>query len=137
METLITFIKFATFGVTAEIVFTSIGDNVTRFQKKEKLDWSLTGKSYIWMIPIYGSIAFFGPRVIPPLQPYNIVFRLFLYALLIFVVEYITGWIIRKITGKVPWHYEGRFAIHNLIRLDYLPIWMFFSWLVELLWFHY
>lgn len=137
METLLTFIKFATFGVTAEIVFTSVGDNYYRFQKKEKLDWSLTGKSYIWMIPIYGSIAFFGPRVIPPLQTYNIFLRLFLYALLIFVVEYITGWIIRKITGKVPWHYAGRFAIHNLIRLDYLPIWMFFSWLVELLWFHY
>ncbi|MCO4793456.1 MAG: hypothetical protein KC493_07085 [Bacteriovoracaceae bacterium] len=137
MTALFTFLKFATFGVTAEIVFTSICENIELYKKKEKLNWSLTGHSYIWMIPIYGSISFFGPLVIVPLQEYPLIVRLLIFSIIIFIVEYITGWIIRKITGKVPWHYEGRFAIHNLIRLDYLPVWMLFSGIVEYLWFNY
>jgi hypothetical protein len=39
------FLKFATLGITTEIIFTA---------------------SYVWMIPIYGSIAFLIRQLCPP-----------------------------------------------------------------------
>lgn len=131
------FLKFATFGVTAEIVFTALVDAVNAVKNKRKPDLALKGFSYIWMIPIYGSIAFLGPIVFDPLQAFPFLVRLLIYTVIIFIVEYITGWIIQKMTGRCPWHYDKGWQIHNLIRLDYTPGWMFFSALIEYLYFYY
>jgi len=131
------FLKFATFGLAIEVIFTAIVDNLERYRMNQKIDWSLKGHSYIWMIPIYGSIAFIAPLVIVPLQGFHLLIRLFLFALMILLVEYVTGWIIRKLTGRCPWHYESGWHVHNLIRIDYIPLWMFFSWMVEWLYFKY
>jgi uncharacterized membrane protein len=137
MEYLISFIKFATFGVTSEIVFTAIADNVNRKKAGEKWQWRLMGHSYIWMIPIYGSIAFFAPLLFDPMKDVFILFRLFAYSIIILIVEYITGWIIQKISGRCPWHYETGWHLHGLIRFDYIPFWMFFSFLIEFLYKYY
>jgi uncharacterized membrane protein len=136
-DLLSSFLKFATFGVTSEIVFTALVTSFNAVRAKQKIDWSLYGYSYIWMVPIYGSIAFLGPLIIEPLQALPLLARLLIYTAVIFVVEYVTGWIIRKMTGRCPWHYDKGWQIHNLIRLDFTPSWMFFSWLVEFLYFNY
>ncbi len=117
-ELLKTFLKFATFGMASEVVFIAgvrIKDSI---KNKTKINTELQGYSYVWMIPIYGSVTFLGPYVIEPLQVYPLIGRLLFYTLIIFIVEYITGWIIRKLTGRCPWHYDKGWQIHNLIRLD-------------------
>ena len=43
--------------------------------------------------------------------------------ILIFAIEYSSGWLIRNITGVVPWSYNGIFSVDHLIRLDYGPAW--------------
>lgn len=134
---MVLFIKFATFGLSIEVLFTAIVNNIGRLKAGQKIEWSLEGHSYIWMLPIYGSIAFIAPLVIVPLQGLFIFIRLFLFALIILLVEYVTGWILRKLTGKCPWHYKSGWHVHNLIRIDYIPLWMFFSWMVEWLYFNY
>ena len=46
-----------------------------------------------------------------------------LYMVLIFVVEYISGWWLRAL-GICPWDYTGRHSnINGLIRLDFAPLW--------------
>jgi len=131
------FLKFATFGIAIEVVFTAVVDNFERYKAGHKINWSMTGHSYIWMLPIYGSIAFIAPLVIVPLQGLFILFRLFLFALMILFVEYVTGWILLKFTGRCPWHYSSGLHVHHLIRIDYIPFWMFFAWMVEWLYFNY
>ena len=49
----------------------------------------------------------------------------------IFAFEYLTGWTIREIVGTSPWIYNSRFAIDNLIRLDYAPVWFVVGMIFE------
>jgi uncharacterized membrane protein len=49
----------------------------------------------------------------------------------IFVVEFITGFILDKFTGHCPWQYMSRWNIMGYIRLDYLPAWMCFAYIIE------
>jgi uncharacterized membrane protein len=136
-DLLVSFIKFATFGVTCEIIFTALVDMKDAIKNKTKPNFALKGFSYIWMIPIYGLVAFVGPLLIEPAQSFPYLLRLSIYTSVIFVVEYITGWIIQKITGRCPWHYDKGWHIHHLIRLDFAPFWMFFSACLEFLYFNY
>lgn len=136
-EMLNTFFKFATFGMTCEIFFTAGVEIKNSIKNKTRINLAFKGYSYAWMLPIYGSVAFFGPIVIEPLQVYPIFVRLLAYTAIIFMVEYTTGWTIRKFTGRCPWHYDSGWHIHNLIRLDFTPFWMCFSALVEYLYFNY
>jgi hypothetical protein len=50
--------------------------------------------------------------------------RALAYAATCLAVEYVTGALVRRLTGRVPWDYRGaRFGVHDLIRLDYAPFW--------------
>lgn len=105
-------------GVTMEIVFTAVLD------RKAQGDWRLRGQSYVWMIPIY-MMVYPGLLLLDPLiGAWNFAARGAVYVALIFLGEYASGWVIRKTTGKVPWDYSGkRWAVDELIRLDYAPAW--------------
>jgi uncharacterized membrane protein len=49
-----------------------------------------------------------------------------------FAVEYATGWIIKLLTGTIPWDYSAkRWQVHGLVRLDYAPAWFVFGLLLE------
>lgn len=112
-------------GVTMEIVFTAILD-------RDKHGWRLMGQSYIWMIPIYMMVYPGIVLLAPHLGPWNIFLRGAAYVALIFAGEYVSGWLIRKVTGQVPWDYSGRkWAVHGLIRLDYAPAWFCAALLFE------
>jgi len=74
------------------------------------------------MFFIYGLAAFIGP-ISEALRTMPLVARGGAYMLGIFIVEYITGILLKKI--KIcPWDYSGcRFAIQGVIRLDFAPAW--------------
>jgi len=95
-------------------------------------DLSLQGKSYIWMFPIYALIVpamrFLRPRV----GSWAVYARVPLYVLLLYIVEYATGWALRLATGTCPWDYgDARWAVQGVIRLDYAPAWAAAVYLFE------
>jgi uncharacterized membrane protein len=94
-------------------------------------NFSLEGKSYAWMFLIYGSAAFLFPLGFQILKGLPLILRLIIYALVIFGVEFITGWLLELMVGKCPWEYSSRFAICGYIRLDYMPFWMICGLIIE------
>jgi len=130
-ETIFYFIAFGCLGITTEIFFTAFSDVVKSIQKRKKIDYSLTGHSYAWMFGIYGLVAIFLPTGYELFAGLPLLLRLLVYALCIFVVEFITGWILELTTGKCPWHYDTEWAVKGYIRLDYLPFWMVFGFIIE------
>ena len=87
-------------------------------------DRSATGKTYLWMHPIYGATALgleflherlkFLPRPV----------RALAYTAVIFGAEFTTGWLLRRALGRCPWDYSKKgWSVKGLIRLDYAPAW--------------
>ncbi|MBO8168995.1 MAG: hypothetical protein H0Z35_07420 [Thermoanaerobacteraceae bacterium] len=112
--------RFAIYGMLGwitEIIWTGLGSLV-------KGDWNLTGYSYLWMFPIYGLAVFFEP-IHDAMRRYPWYFRGLVWLAGIWLVEYVTGWAIEMLVGRVPWDYTAKTAYHikGLIRLDYAPVW--------------
>jgi len=125
------FFAFACVGITTEIFFTAISSVVENILNHEPINWRLLGFSYIWMFPIYGLISFLAPVVLGFLSKYPLLLRLFLAAVVIFTVEYISGFILDQLTGSCPWEYKHGYNVSGYIQLEYLPAWMLFAFMIE------
>ncbi len=125
-------IFFGCFGMSAEIFFTAFTHayaGIPVIEGEPLL--SLTGKTYVWMLPIYMLIPFLGGFLFERLRPLFWLLRLFIYAIAILAVEFISGYILDLTTGKCPWEYTSGWHIMGYIRIDYIPAWMFFAFWVE------
>ena len=78
------FVALACIGITTEIFFTAITQVINFWPQA---DWSLTGKTYVWMFPIYGIAGIAFPFILPYLQKIPFVFRMCIYAIGILIVE--------------------------------------------------
>ena len=103
----------------------------TAFCSMLKGDMSLRAHTSLIMLPIYGMVLFLEPMFcalrgvrLPAL------IRGLCYAVMIFAFEYLSGRMLMLI-GICPWHYYGRFNIDGVIRLDYLPLWVFAGLMYE------
>jgi hypothetical protein len=95
-------------------------------------DWRLTGTTYLWMLPIYGSAAvLFEPlhevarRNAWPWWARGVAWTAGIYA-----VEAASGEGLRRVTGEVPWDYSrprGHKPVprhwRGLVRPAYAPVW--------------
>lgn len=109
------FLKCGLTGWCIEILFTAGG-------ALRRRDMTLKGSTSLWMFPIYGCAAVFGPigRLLHRKSPW---FRGFTYMSLIFSAEYLTGRLLRR-RSLCPWDYgKSRWHIGRVIRLDYAPCW--------------
>lgn len=131
MRILIPFIVYACLGTTVEIWFTAFVDNYLAMSEGKSFDGRLFGYSYVWMSFIYGSAAFIIPAVFTLLKKYPLFFRLILGAFLILLVEFIAGGLLEFLTGSCPWKYDTGWHIMGWIRLDYIPAWMLFVFILE------
>jgi len=44
--------------------------------------------------------------------------------ILIFFVEYTTGYFLENLVGVCPWDYsDKKFSVNGYVRLDYAPVW--------------
>ncbi len=87
-------------------------------------DKSATGKTYLWMHPIYGATALGMEVLHERLKFLPRPVRALAYTAVILGAEYSTGWLLRRALGRCPWDYEKRgWNLHGLIRLDYAPAW--------------
>lgn len=110
------FIIYGLAGWCMEIIWTGLGSLLNG-------NIVLEGGTYIWMFPIYG-LAIFFEGIHNKIRSWSVIIRGGVYTVLIFLVEYLTGWILVQLIGVCPWDYSGSpFSIDGLIRLDYAPVW--------------
>jgi len=128
---LLQFIAFGCLGITTEIFFTALSAVVTHWRADLPVDGSLTGHSYIWMFPIYGSAALLLPIGYRAMRSWPLPVRMLVYGVGIFAVEFVSGWLLELVTARCPWEYDAPLAVLGYIRLDYYPFWVAFSWLLE------
>jgi uncharacterized membrane protein len=115
---------YGLFGWCFEIVWTAVSEKVQGVQR----DWRLAGHTYLWMFPIYGLLAPIGEPVHDALRGRIWIVRGLAYLLAIWTVEFASGWILRKLTGKCPWDYSHlRGNIQGIITLEYAPVWLLFG----------
>lgn len=112
-------LRFLIYGFTGwciEVFWTGLGSFLSG-------DIKLQGWTYIWMFPIYGLAIFLEP-VHDRLRHLPAVLRGGVYTVLIFLIEYSTGWLLKILTGVCPWDYSGTpFSVHGFIRFDFAPAW--------------
>ena len=103
-------------GWCIEIIFTSLG----AFRKQ---DMTLTGRTSIWMFPIYGMAAVIGP-IYKKIKHVPALLRGTIYSTGIFFCEYVSGSLLKR-HNLCPWDYsDAKTNINGVIRLDYAPLWM-------------
>lgn len=137
-ETGVNFFKCGVAGWCLEVIFTSVESVMAR-------DWRLMGQTSLLMFPIYGMGAMLAPigrgvdrwLCTGPGEPIGRRDRImrhgFLYMVLIFTMEYASGFWLRS-KGICPWDYTGRHSnINGLIRLDFAPLWFGTGLLFELI----
>jgi uncharacterized membrane protein len=128
-ENIFFFVLFGIIGITAEVFFTSI----TSLIKKEK-NRAMMGHSSFWMFFVYGSVYFiilFGRTYLLGL---NLFERGFVYLILIYAVEFISGSILNKFNAT-PWNYskDMKYDYRGIICLEFAPLWYVGGMLFELL----
>ncbi len=87
-------------------------------------------KTSLWMFPIYGAAAFLCP-LYRRLKSAHLLIRSFVYAICIFIGEFVTGTMLKAIHA-CPWNYSNaKLNYQGVIRFDYLPVWMLAGLLFE------
>lgn len=125
------FISFGCLGITTEVFFTSVSDTIANYIESSFLDLKLQGHSYIWMFFIYGFGALLFRPIYQKLIKLPTLVRICMYAFIIILIEFFTGFLLDKLTGTCPWHYTEGLHVMGYARLDYYPFWIIFSFLME------
>ncbi|TMD60992.1 MAG: hypothetical protein E6I87_03895 [Chloroflexi bacterium] len=84
-----------------------------------------------WMLPIYGLAAFAFPPLRRVARGRPMLARGVVYAAAMIVAEYAIGRSLRVTVGAAPWRYDSRFAIDDVSRLDYFPLWALYGLTLE------
>ena len=101
MALLQTIIGFILIGITMEVFWTSI---LTSIKTKNP---RLTGETHLWMFPIYAVIPFLYIFVLAQFPATNIFIKGIIYTLGFYLLEFISGFLIKKAVGVSPWNYEN------------------------------
>lgn len=127
---LIISLLFACIGITTEVVFTAFSNLVISILENTPLNWSLTGKTYVWMFFIYALIPFLFKLLNPIFFGKPYLFKVGLAVLIIYIVEFSSGMLLKLLLGACPWEYTTGMHVMGVIRLDYLPAWILFAALI-------
>jgi hypothetical protein len=117
------FFIYGILGWGIEVVWTGLGSLVSG-------DMRLLANTNLWMLLIYGSAVFLEP-INDIISDWIWPFRGFIWVIIIWGIEYTSGLFLSKALGIRPWIYYGRFAVDDLIRLDYAPAWFIAGLLFE------
>ena len=122
---------FVCLGMTSEVFFTAFTALFTGVPVNGKPIIAMAGDTYVWMAFVYALIPILGILFYDKVKHIPFYFRLPLYVLIIYIVEFSSGYLLRVTTGECPWNYTTGWQIMGLIRLDYFPAWLCFAWMIE------
>lgn len=109
------FLIYGFLGLTLEVVYTGISSLLEG-------DLSMHGFSFLVMIPIYGLALFLEPvHNFIRSQPWWL--RGVVYLLLIWGIEYVSGWFLNLVLGYCPWYYADLLNVNHWITLRMAPEW--------------
>lgn len=131
-ESILFFILFGIGGIAVEVFFTAIHKIY-----KEKKNRTLYGYSSIWMFFIYGAVYFiilFGTTF---LLQYSIFLRGFVYMIMIYILEFCSGFILKKFKA-ICWDYscDTKYHFKGIVSLELAPAWYFGGIVAELIYFY-
>ena len=115
MKHFILFLIFSFFGeVGAEVFFSSIHDYI-RYR-----DIAFKGRSYLWVFSLYGIWGIIISPLYNLIEPIPFVIRGFIYLAVIFIGEFIYGYILKLTIKKCPWEYKGSILVNtwSLVKID-------------------
>ena len=110
------FIFFGFIGLLGEIIFTAGKDAIL------KKNYQLSGRTSLWMFPLYGLIAFFFPLIAHHVSSFSWWGRGIIYMIVFYIVEYVAGSLLRRFNA-CPWQYPSRLSIGGRIYLPFAPVW--------------
>jgi uncharacterized membrane protein len=118
------FMLYGCIGWCAEVFWTGLGALASG-------DIMLRARTYIWMFPIYGLAIFLEP-VHDKIRQLPIMLRGGIYAILILLIEFSTGMLLKFLLGACPWDYSSSpLSIYGVIRIDYFIVWFFAGLIFE------
>lgn len=111
------FVKCGILGWCIEIIWTA-------FHGMKSKNNKFIGYTSIIMFPIYGLASVIKPISLKlKKMKMPTIIRGIVYSIGIFMVELITGSILKK-TNNCPWDYsDKKYNIIGVIRIDYAPLW--------------
>ncbi len=111
------FVKCGILGWCIEIIWTAFHGIKSKNNK-------FIGYTSIIMFPIYGLASVIKPISLKlKKMKMPTIIRGIVYSIGIFMVELITGSILKK-TNNCPWDYsDKKYSINGVIRIDYAPLW--------------
>ncbi len=125
-DLVIRFLIYGALGWCLEVVFTGVSAVIW------DRDRAATGKTYLWMHPIYGATALVLEFVHGAMSEQGWLLRGLIYVVIIYVAEFSSGWLLERLLGRCPWDYRGKgINIRGLVRLDYAPAWFVAGLLFE------
>ncbi len=120
------FLLYGALGWCVEIFFTGVCSIILQ------RDRTAMGRTSLWMHPIYGVAGLLMESLYLALADLPLALRLFVYLCAVYIAEYTSGYLLRRLLGRCPWDYGvRRWAVHGLIRLDYAPAWLLLCVLIE------
>ncbi len=119
------FCAYVMFGFTMEVFFVAIS-NVADGSISGR-DKYLEGKTYLWMVPVYGFLLLFVLEpLIAKVASYGILSRFAVYGVAIAFFEGLTGFVYDKLLGFCPWDYSSsKWKVHprGYTKLTIIPAW--------------
>ncbi|MEN3003928.1 hypothetical protein [Dehalobacterium formicoaceticum] len=117
------YLIYGLLGICLEIFWTG-------FQSLLYSDYTMEGRTYVWMFFIYGLAVFLEPLQ-DKLKGENFFFRGTIYMLLIFFVELAAGLMLRSLIGECPWNYGAHGLIYSIITPYFIPVWFVLGLMFE------
>lgn len=115
-QKLLLYSAFGAIGLLIEVVFTGARSLIQK-------NWKATSVTYLWMWPIYSAAGAIMQALSQSLA-WPFWAKAFIYMPVIYGVEALSGWILSKVIGSVPWHYGlSHWTPMGLINLKYAPYW--------------
>jgi uncharacterized membrane protein len=120
------FFKYGAVGWLLEVVMTGASSILVA------RDTSATARTFLWMLPIYGTGGLMIERVWTRVRRWPRGARACAYLPVIYGVEYVSGRILRRVLGQCPWDYRRRVGDPSrLVEPSYAPLWFVVALLFE------
>ena len=124
----IRFVIYGALGWCLGIVWTAVEDRV----RGKATDWRLRGQTSLWVFPLFGLVAVLYEPLHDGLRSLPWFMRGVTYALGFWLVEYSSGWLLRKLLGECPWDYsDWRGNLQGIITWEFGLVWFGFGLALE------